>query len=71
MSTVTRYDCITGVEGGPEMDPFGLGNWVEFDDYEKLEAKLAEAKHRLEWYETRFKPPVQPPTDQWMAEIKE
>ena len=41
MSTVIRYDCISGVEGQPEMDPFGLGDWVAFDDYVKLEEELA------------------------------
>ena len=47
MSDVTRYDCTTGVEGTPEMDPFSHGDWVPFDDYENLEAENAKLRAEL------------------------
>jgi len=44
MIGVTRYDCTTGVEGTPEMEPFSRGDWVSCDDYENLEAELDKLK---------------------------
>ena len=49
MGEVTRYDCTSGVEGTPEMDPFSHGDWVSFEDYEKLEAKNAKLREANRW----------------------
>ena len=49
---------------------------MSFDGYQlvwrdkriaELEAQLEALSHKLSWYETRFKPPVQPPTEQYMS----
>ena len=48
MGEVTRYDCTSGVEGTPEMDPFSHGDWVSFEDYEKLEAQVAKLREVVE-----------------------
>ena len=37
----------------------------------ELEAERDKLNHKLTWYETKFKPPVQPPADYWMALLQD
>ena len=44
MGEVTRYDCTCEIW----MDPFSHGDWVSFEDYEKLEAQVAKLREVVE-----------------------
>jgi len=42
--SVKRFDCTSDKNACGVMEQYSLGDWVSFDDYEKLEAELAAAK---------------------------
>lgn len=45
-------------------------SWLDTQVAE-LVTENEDLRWKLKWYETKFKPPVQPPTEAWMAEMEE